>query len=119
MISDDERIAAARAYVDALATKDPSDVRVTPDCRRVENGITTGRDGAHIIRTLRTSPLFAPISGTADFAATVTDGVAHATFTVIALHRLAVPVRESFTFDESGAISSITAKIGRPRLARR
>ena len=47
-----DTVAAARAYIEALASHDVSAVRLANGCRRVENGIPTGSSGPAIIRDL-------------------------------------------------------------------
>ena len=64
-----QRIAVARAYVDALVSHDPSGVRLHPDCTRVEMGIKTGRSGDHIARSLARGPQFRLIHRVSGFEA--------------------------------------------------
>ncbi len=51
-VSDDDRIAAAQAYIDALASHDASAVPFAPGCTRVEVGLRTGFSGKHLRRSL-------------------------------------------------------------------
>lgn len=51
-VSDDDRIAAAQAYIDALASHDASAVPFAPGCTRVEVGLRTGFSGNHLRRSL-------------------------------------------------------------------
>jgi hypothetical protein len=51
-ISDADRIAAAQAYIDALATHRADGVPFAPDCTRVEVGLKTGFSGNHLRRSL-------------------------------------------------------------------
>ena len=51
-ISDADRIAAAQAYIDALASHDASKVSFAPGCTRVEVGLKTGFSGNHLRRSL-------------------------------------------------------------------
>ncbi|GAB20335.1 hypothetical protein GOEFS_111_00010 [Gordonia effusa NBRC 100432] len=119
MTVDDARIKAARAYVDALVSHDPSSVPLHPDCIRTELGVRTGRNGDHIARSLAKGPQFKLIHAISEFDASVDDaGVVHTTYWVN-VHpkplRLAAKVIESFEFDDSGRIRVIVAKFGVPR----
>ncbi|MDF6100844.1 MULTISPECIES: nuclear transport factor 2 family protein [Gordonia] len=113
-----ERIAAARAYVDALVSHDPSAVALHPDCTRVEFGVRTGRDGDHIARSLARGPQFRLIHRISDFTATV-DG--HSVTTRYVVHvrpktlRLGATVSETFVVDEDNRIRAIVAHFGLPR----
>ncbi|MFA7509243.1 MAG: hypothetical protein WCZ29_02060 [Mycolicibacterium vanbaalenii] len=52
MIADADRIAAAQAYISALATHRADDVPFAPGCTRVEVGLKTGFSGNHLRRSL-------------------------------------------------------------------
>ncbi|MHC3002588.1 hypothetical protein [Gordonia metallireducens] len=115
---DQQRIAAARAYVDALVSHDPSAVSLHPDCTRVEFGVRTGRNGPHIARSLAKGPQFRLIHRISDFTATV-DG--HSVTTRYVVHvrpralRLGASVSETFVVDEENRIRAIVARFGLPR----
>jgi len=51
-VSDAERIAAAQAYISALASHRADDVPFAPGCTRVEVGVKTGFSGDHLRRSL-------------------------------------------------------------------
>lgn len=85
---DSGRIAAADAYVDALATHRGDDVPFAPDCVRIENGLKTGFSGAHLRRSLNRGPQYRIIEATTDRLYTVDGDVVHATFTVVTKARL-------------------------------
>ncbi len=51
-LTDADRIAAAQAYIDALATHDAAAVPFAPGCTRVEVGLKTGFSGNHLRRSL-------------------------------------------------------------------
>lgn len=51
-VSDEDRIAAAQAYISALASHRADDVPFAPGCTRVEVGVKTGFSGAHLRRSL-------------------------------------------------------------------
>lgn len=120
-MSDDqspERIAAARAYVDALVSHDPSGVALHPDCTRVEFGVRTGRSGAHIARSLARGPQFRLIRAVSDVEASI-DGHTVVTRYLVHVHpaplRLAAEVREVFVVDDELRIRAIVARFGVPR----
>jgi hypothetical protein len=52
VIPDAERIAAAQAYISALASHRADDVPFAPNCTRVEVGVKTGFSGEHLRRSL-------------------------------------------------------------------
>ncbi len=113
-----QRVAAARAYVDALVSHDPSGVSLHPECTRVELGFKTGRNGPHIARGLRRGPQFRLIHRISEFSADV-DG--HMVATRYWVHvrpkmlGLAAHVHESFVVDEDNRIRAIVARFGVPR----
>ncbi|MEO9327959.1 hypothetical protein [Gordonia aurantiaca] len=113
-----QRVAAARAYVDALVSHDPSGVPLHPDCTRVEFGLKTGRNGPHIARSLARGPQFRVIHRVSDFTATV-DG--HSVTTRYVVHvrpkllGLGAPVSETFVVDDENRIRAIVARFGFPR----
>ncbi len=51
-ISDADRIAAAQAYISALASHDADGVPFAPGCKRIEVGLKTGFSGNHLRRSL-------------------------------------------------------------------
>ena len=51
-VPDSERIAAAQAYISALASHKADDVPFAPGCTRVEVGLKTGFSGNHLRRSL-------------------------------------------------------------------
>ncbi|GAC85456.1 hypothetical protein GP2_035_00300 [Gordonia paraffinivorans NBRC 108238] len=115
---DEELLAAARAYVDALVSHDPSGVSLHPDCTRVEFGLKTGRNGPHIARSLARGPQFRVIHRISDFTATV-DG--HTVSTRYVVHvrpkalKLGAEVSETFVVDDENRIRAIVARFGLPR----
>jgi hypothetical protein len=62
--TDEDRIAAAQAYIDALSTHRGQDVPFAPDCVRFEMGIKTGFSGNHLRRSLNRGPQFRIIART-------------------------------------------------------
>ncbi len=62
--SDDERIAAAQAYIDALVSHDADKVPFAPGCSRIEVGLKTGFSGDHLRRSLNRGPQYRVIRDT-------------------------------------------------------
>jgi hypothetical protein len=56
--SDAERIAAAKAYIDALVNHDADKVPFAPGCTRIEFGVKTGFSGDHLRRSLNRGPQY-------------------------------------------------------------
>ncbi len=57
-VSDQDHIAAAQSYIDALANHRGDEVPFAPDCVRIEMGIKTGFSGNHLRRSLNRGPQF-------------------------------------------------------------
>jgi hypothetical protein len=57
-LSDDDHIAAAQSYIDALANHRADEVPFATDCVRIEMGIKTGFSGNHLRRSLNRGPQF-------------------------------------------------------------
>ena len=127
MISDADRIAAAQAYISALASHDADTVPFAPGCTRVEVGIKTGFSGNHLRRSLNGGLQYRVISsvGTPEF--TVDGDTVRARFDLstkptLAGRRVGAHVDETFLIpadDPSGRaqIHHINASI-RPFLTR-
>lgn len=122
-ISDADRIAAADAYVSALASHDAEEVPFAPGCVRIEAGIKTGFSGDHLRRSLNRGPQYRVILATADRDYTVTGDEVHATFTVVTMAKIAgrrvvAHVDETFLIPATdGLIHHIRARIV-PKLRR-
>ncbi|WP_328361586.1 hypothetical protein OG976_10590 [Mycobacterium sp. NBC_00419] len=63
-VSDDARIAAAQAYISALASHQADQVPFAPGCTRIEVGLKTGFSGDHLRRSLNRGPQYRIISAT-------------------------------------------------------
>ena len=63
-VSDDDRIAAAQSYIDALVSHNGDAVPFAPDCIRIEQGVKTGFSGNHLRRSLNRGPQFRIIAAT-------------------------------------------------------
>ena len=57
-VSDDDRIAAAQSYIDALVSHNGDAVPFAPDCIRIEQGVKTGFSGNHLRRSLNRGPQY-------------------------------------------------------------
>jgi hypothetical protein len=118
-----DRIAAADAYIDALATHNADAVPFAPDCVRIEVGMKTGFSGDHLRRSLNRGLQYRIISATTNRRFTVDGDHVHATFTVVtkptlAGRRVVANVDETFLIPAGdGRIHHIRAQI-RPALHR-
>jgi hypothetical protein len=122
-VTDADRIAAADAYIDALASHDARAVPFAADCVRIEVGMKTGFSADHLRRSLTRGPQYQVIAATADRTFRVVGDEVHATFTVItkagfAGRRVVAHVDETFLIPATdGLIHHIRAKI-RPSIRR-
>ncbi|MCG5431386.1 hypothetical protein LV457_03660 [Mycobacterium sp. MYCO198283] len=122
-VSDDDRFAAARAYIAALASHDADDVPFAPDCTRVEVGIKTGFSGKHLRRSLNRGLQYRVITATTEPELTADGDEIRARFDVITRaafggRRVAAHVDETFLIPAAdGKIHHIRADI-RPFLQR-
>jgi hypothetical protein len=113
-VTDAQLIAAARSYVEALATHDPSQVPFAADCTRTELGVKTGRSGDHLRRSLTNGPQYRVIKYVSDFTPRVSGGIVYSTFYVNVLFGLRSKVTERFEFNAAGEIARIVATFGLP-----
>jgi hypothetical protein len=122
-VSDTDRIAAAEAYIDALASHDAESVPFAPDCVRIEQGVKTGFSGDHLRRSLSRGPQYRIIAATTDRDFRVDGDRVHATFTAITKaslfgRRVVATVDETFLIPAAdGKIYHIRARI-HPRIQR-
>jgi len=122
-VSDTDRIAAAEAYIDALASHEGDSVPFAPNCVRIEQGVKTGFSGDHLRRSLNRGPQYRIIAATTDRDFTVGRDEVHATFTVVTKaalfgRRVVAHVDETFLIPaEDGKIHHIRAQI-RPKIQR-
>jgi hypothetical protein len=122
-VSETDRIAAADAYIDALASHDADLVPFAPDCVRIEQGIKTGFSGDHLRRSLNRGPQYRVIAATTDRDFTVDGDEVHATFTVVTKaslfgRRVVAPVEETLLIPAGdGQIHHIRARF-HPRIRR-
>ena len=122
-VSDETRIAAAEAYVNALVNHRGESVPFAPGCIRVEQGVRTGFSGDHLRRSLSRGPQFRVISAITDRSYTVVGDEVRAEFTVVTKvgmsgRRVAARVSETFLIPaEDGRIHHIRARL-RPTVHR-
>lgn len=79
-VSDADRIAAARAYIEALATHRADAVPFAPGCTRTEVGIKTGFSGNHLRRSLNGGLQYRVIESVSDPEFTVLGDTVRAQF---------------------------------------
>jgi hypothetical protein len=121
--SDDDRIAAAQSYIDALASHNSDAVPFAPDCIRIEMGIKTGFSGNHLRRSLTRGPQFRIIAAITPPKFSVDGNRVRAQFDVItkpslAGRRVCAHVDETFLIPaEDGKIHHIRAQL-RPLIQR-
>ena len=58
IVSDESRIAAAQAYIDALTSHDGDAVPFAAGCTRIEQGVKNGFSGNHLRRSLNRGPQY-------------------------------------------------------------
>jgi hypothetical protein len=115
--SDDERIAAAQAYIDALVSHDADKVPFAPGCTRVEVGLKTGFSADHLRRSLNRGPQYRVIRATTVPEFTVDGDVVRARFDLetkpsIAGRRVGAHIDETFVIPATdGQIHEIRASI--------
>lgn len=80
VISDADRIAAAQAYITALASHQADNVPFAPGCTRVEVGLKTGFSGDHLRRSLNRGLQYKVIKAVTDPQFTVDGDTVRAQF---------------------------------------
>jgi hypothetical protein len=124
-VSDADRVAAARAYIEALASHRADDVPFAPDCQRIEFGVKTGFSGDHLRRSLNGGPQYRVIESVSEPTFTVTGDLVRAQFELktrpsVAGRKVGARIDEVFLIPASGEtaqIHHIRAKV-RPFLTR-
>jgi hypothetical protein len=115
--SDEDRIAAARAYIEALASHKADDVPFAPDCTRIEFGLKTGFSGDQLRRSLNRGPQYLVIKAVSEPVFTVNGDEVRAQFELItkptlAGRRVAARIDETFLIPASdGKIHHIRAHV--------
>ncbi|MCV7400210.1 hypothetical protein H7K24_08590 [Mycobacterium fragae] len=122
-VSDDDRIAAAQSYIDALVSHDGDSVPFAPDCTRIEIGIKTGFSGNHLRRSLNRGPQYRVIAAATTPGFRVDGDEVRARFDLVtkpslAGRRVGVHIDETFVIPaEDGMIHHIRAHL-RPFIQR-
>ena len=81
--TDDDRIAAAQSYIDALVSHDAAAVPFAPDCIRIEQGVRTGFSGNHLRRSLNRGPQYRIIAATTKPGYTIAGDEVRAVYNVV------------------------------------
>lgn len=124
-VSEADRIAAARAYIEALASHRADEVPFAPGCQRIEFGVKTGFSGEHLRRSLNGGPQYRVIESVSTPEFTVRGDEVHAKFELktkpsIAGRKVGARIDEVFLIPASGEaaqIHHIRAKV-RPFITR-
>lgn len=114
--TEDERIAAAQAYIDALVSHDADKVPFAPGCKRVEVGLKTGFSGDHLRRSLNRGPQYRVIQSTTVPEFTVDGDHVRARFALVTKpsfggRRVGARIDETFLIPDDGLIHHIRAGI--------
>ncbi|MCV7259450.1 hypothetical protein [Mycobacterium shimoidei] len=114
-VSDDDRIAAAQSYIDALVSHDATAVPLAPHCVRIEAGLKTGLSGKHLRRSLNRGPQYRVIESITKPEFSVDGDQVRARFDVITKPKLAgrrvcAHVDETFLIPD-GTIHHIRARL--------
>jgi hypothetical protein len=101
VVSEDSRIAAAQAYIDALVSRDGDSVPFAASCTRIEQGVKNGFSGNHLRRSLNRGLQYRIVAATTPPDFRITLDQVHAAFDVltkVALggRRVAARVDETF-----------------------
>jgi hypothetical protein len=116
-VTEADRIAAAQAYIDALASHQADAVPFAPDCTRVEVGIKTGFSGNHLRRSLNRGLQYRVIRSVSTPEFTVAGETVRARFDLstkptFAGRRVGAHIDETFLIpDGDGRIRHIRASI--------
>ncbi|WP_221046403.1 hypothetical protein [Mycobacterium senriense] len=107
-VSDDSRIAAAQAYIDALVSHDGDAVPFARRCTRIEQGIKNGFSGNHLRRSLNRGLQYRLLADTTPPDYRIDGDRVHASYQVltkVALggRRLAAHVDETFVIPAESA----------------
>lgn len=120
-MTDDQRIAAAESYIDALVSHRADDVPFADNCVRIENGVKTGFSGHHLRRSLNRGPQYRIIAAVTDRSFTVEGEYVYAAFTIITKVRLGrrrviAAVREKMLIPPSDGLIHHLKVTFKPRL---
>jgi hypothetical protein len=101
VVSEESRIAAAQAYIDALVSHDGDTVPFAARCTRIEQGVKNGFSGNHLRRSLNRGPQYWVIADTTPPDYRIAGDEVHAAYDVLTKaafgsRRLAARVDETF-----------------------
>jgi hypothetical protein len=101
LVSEESRVAAAQAYIDALVSHDGDSVPFADGCTRVEQGIKNGFSGKHLRRSLNRGPQYWVIAYATPPDYRIVGDEVHAVYDVLTKagfggRRLAARVNETF-----------------------
>lgn len=101
LVSEESRIAAAQAYIDALVSHDGDAVPFAAGCTRIEQGIKNGFSGNHLRRSLNRGPQYRLLADTTPPEYRIDGDDVHAAYRVLTKatfggRRLAAHVAETF-----------------------
>jgi len=101
VVSEERRIAAAQAYIDALVSRDGDAVPFAARCTRIEQGVKNGFSGNHLRRSLNRGPQYWVIADTTPPDYRIAGDEVHAAYHVLTKaalgrRRLAARVDETF-----------------------
>jgi hypothetical protein len=101
LVSEESRIGAAQAYIDALVSHDGDAVPFAVRCTRIEQGVKNGFSGNHLRRSLNRGPQYWVIADTTPPDYRITGDEVHAAYDVLTKaafgrRRLAARVSETF-----------------------
>jgi hypothetical protein len=107
-VSDDERVAAAQSYIDALVSHHGDSVPFAPDCIRIEQGVKTGFSGNHLRRSLNRGLQYRIIAATTNPEYTIAGDEVRAVYSVLTKAsfgggRVAARVDETFVIPAGGS----------------
>ena len=88
IVSEDSRIKAAQAYIDALVSHDGDAVPFAARCTRVEQGVKNGFSGNHLRRSLNRGPQFRIIAAATPPEYTINGDEVRAVYDVVTKVRL-------------------------------
>jgi hypothetical protein len=101
LVSEESRIAAAQAYIDALVSHDGDAVPFAARCARIEQGVKNGFSGNHLRRSLNRGPQYRVIADTTPPDYRIAGDEVHAAYDVLTKaafggRRIAARVDETF-----------------------
>jgi hypothetical protein len=108
IVSEESRIAAAQAYIDALVSHDGDTVPFADRCTRIEQGVKNGFSGNHLRRSLNRGPQYLVIADTTPPDYRIVGDEVHAAYDVLTKaafgrRRLAARVTETFVIPAESA----------------